>query len=65
LKYARQHFEDLNKELAEQSISQVYHFHFLSPKSYDVFFDALANGYLLKDKFRSDLEDKLEDDEQE
>ena len=65
LKYARQHFDDLNKELSEQSISQVYHFHFLSPNSYDVFFDALANGNLLKDKFRSDLEDKLEDDEQE
>jgi len=64
-KYARQHFEDLNKELLEQSINQVYHFHFLSPNSYDVFFDALANGNLLKDKFRSDLEDKLEDDEQE
>lgn len=64
-KYARQHFEDLNKELSEQSISQVYHFHFLSPNSYDVFFDALSNGNLLKDKFRSDLEDKLEDDEQE
>lgn len=63
LKYARQHFEDLNKELAEQSISQIYHFHFLSPNSYDVFFDALSNGYLLKDKFRSDLEDKLEEDE--
>ena len=62
LKYARQHFDDLNKELSEQSISQVYHFHFLSPTSYDVFFDALANGNLLKDKFRSDLEDKLEED---
>lgn len=63
LKYARQHFEDLNKELAEQSISQIYHFHFLSPISYDVFFDALSKGSLLKDKFRSDLEDKLEEDE--
>lgn len=64
LKYARLHFEDLNKELSEQSISQVYHFHFLSPNSYDVFFNALANGNMLKDKFRSDLEDKLEEEEQ-
>ncbi|MBS3998948.1 MAG: DEAD/DEAH box helicase family protein [Desulfobulbaceae bacterium] len=64
LKYARQHFEDLNKELSKHSISQIYHFHFLSPNSYDVFFDALSNGNLLKDKFRSDLEDKLEEDEQ-
>jgi type III restriction enzyme len=62
LKYGRQHFEDLNKELAEQSINQVYHFHFLSPNSYDAFFSSMKSGGLFEDKFRSDLEDKLEEE---
>jgi type III restriction enzyme len=62
LKYARQHFKDLNTELAKLSIKQVYHFHFLSPNSYDAFFNSLKNGVLFEDKFRSDLEDKLEEE---
>ena len=62
LKYGRQHFEDLNKELVEQSINHIYHFHFLSPNSYDAFFSSLKSGGLFEDKFRSDLEDKLEEE---
>lgn len=62
LKYGRQHFSDLNYELAEQSINQVYHFHFLSPNSYDAFFNSLKSGVLFEDKFRSDLEDRLEEE---
>ena len=34
----------------------IYHFHFLSPSSYIVFFDHLRNGKLLEDKFTSELE---------
>lgn len=64
-KYARQHFENLNEELKTRKIKEVYHFHFLSPNSYIVFFDHLRNGQLLEGKFRSDLEDKLESDEME
>jgi type III restriction enzyme len=63
LKYAKQHFENLNNELETRKIKEVYHFHFLSPNSYMVFFDHLCNGQLLEDKFRSDLEDKLESEE--
>lgn len=63
LKYARQHFETLNEELKTRKIKEVYHFHFLSPNSYIVFFDHLRNGQLLEGKFRSDLEDKLETDD--
>lgn len=59
-KYARLHFETLNRELASKEIKEVYHFHFLSPNSYTVFFDHLKKGQILEDKFRSDLEDKLE-----
>lgn len=60
LKYARQHFADLNDELKVRKIWTKYHFHFLSPNSYIVFFDYLRNGQLIEDRFRSDLEDKLE-----
>lgn len=61
-KYAKQHFENLNMELEKRSINQVYHFHFLSPNSYDTFFEYLNNGNLIVGKFRSDLEDKLEEE---
>lgn len=63
LKYATQHFENLNAELEARGIKEVYHFHFLSPNSYVVFFDHLRNGQLLEDKFRSDLEAKLKEEE--
>ncbi|MCG2736181.1 MAG: DEAD/DEAH box helicase family protein [Candidatus Methanoperedenaceae archaeon] len=63
LKYACQHFENLNGELKTRNIKEVYHFHILSPNSYLVFFDHLQDGRLLGNKFRSDLEDKLESEE--
>lgn len=59
LRYGVQHFKDLNKELEKLKIDEKYHFHFLSPNSYDVFFDHLRNGILREFDFRSDLEDKL------
>ena len=62
LKYATQHFNNLNEELTARKIKEVYHFHFISPNSYIVFFDHLLNGQLLEDKFRSELEDKLEEE---
>ena len=62
-KYAKLHFEDLNSELEARGIKEVYHFHFLSPNSYIVFFDHLRNGQLLEGRFRSDLEMKLDEDE--
>jgi len=58
-RYGGQHFKDLNKELKHQGVKEKYHFHFLSPNSYDVFFDHLRNGKLIKYEFTSDLEDKL------
>jgi type III restriction enzyme len=59
LRYGVQHFKDLNKELEKLKIDEKYHFHFLSPNSYDVFFDHLRNGKLIQYDFKSDLEDKL------
>lgn len=59
LKYAVEHFKTLNNELEKNGINEKYHFHFLSPNSYDVFFDHLRNDKLKKFDFRSDLEDKL------
>jgi type III restriction enzyme len=61
-KYAKQHFSILNSELQKRSINQSYQFHFISPNSYDTFFDSLNNGNLINGKFRSDLEDKLEEE---
>ena len=62
-KYALLHFDNLNLELQKLNIGEVYHFHFLSPISYTVFFDHLRNGQLLENKFKSDLEVKLDEAE--
>ena len=61
-KYAKEHFERLNKKLEEQEIKQKYIFHFLSPNGYTTFFEYLKNGTLLEgqDKFRCELENLLE-----
>lgn len=59
-KYAKQHFENLNAELEARGIKEIYHFHFLSPSSYIVFFDHLRKGQLLEGNFKSELENKLE-----
>lgn len=47
-KYAKEHFERLNKRLEEQKIKQKYIFHFLSPNGYTTFFEYLKNGKLLQ-----------------
>ena len=59
-KYAKEHFERLNEFLKEKEIKQKYIFHFLSPISYTEFFEYLKDGRLIKGKFKSDLELKLE-----
>ncbi|MDD2753856.1 MAG: DEAD/DEAH box helicase family protein [Candidatus Portnoybacteria bacterium] len=61
-KYAKKHFNKLNTELKALSVDQTYHFHFVSPNSYDTFFEYLNNGYLICGLFRSDLEGKLEEE---
>lgn len=63
LKYGRQHFIDLNNELKNKKIKEIYHFYFLSPNSYHVFFDHLRNGNLIQNKFNSDLELKIDENE--
>lgn len=65
LKYGRLHFNNLNEEMKSRKIKESYHFHFLSPNSYVVFFDFLRNSNLFEGKFRSDLEDKLEAEQEE
>ncbi|PIZ84422.1 MAG: hypothetical protein COX96_03940, partial [Candidatus Omnitrophica bacterium CG_4_10_14_0_2_um_filter_44_9] len=59
-RWAKKHFEDLNKELKIAKIKQKYFFHFLSPASYAEFSEYLIDGRLFKGEFRSDLEDSLE-----
>jgi type III restriction enzyme len=58
-KYAKLHFKDLNAELNESSIKQKYYFHFLSPNSYDAFFDGLRSGTIIKENFTGNLELEL------
>jgi type III restriction enzyme len=62
-KYAKIHFDNLNNELEKGNIKEVYHFHFLSPNSYNVFFDYLKNGKIIKGEFKSEIEIKLEEEQ--
>lgn len=55
LRYARDHFERVNELQKEQR----YHFKFLSPRSYDLFFKALREK--THRDFKSELEAKLEE----
>jgi type III restriction enzyme len=59
-RWAKKHFEDLNKELKDAKVKQKYFFHFLSPASYSEFTEYLIDGRLFKGEFRSNLEDLLE-----
>lgn len=65
-KYAKEHFERLNKKLEKSNIKQTYIFHFLSPNGYAEFFEFLKNETLLQDqsKFRCEIENLLEDDDE-
>ena len=62
-KYAVQHFEELNSRLQSSNINERYIFHFLSPNSYDTFFQHLRDGSVLEGQsnFRCSLEYALED----
>jgi len=59
-RWAKSHFEILNKEISDKDKKQAYFFHFLSPNSYTEFFRYLSDGRLFKGEFRSQLEDLLE-----
>ena len=62
-KYAVQHFNELNSRMEKSNIPERYIFHFLSPNSYDIFFNHLKDGSVLEgqDKFRCTLEIMLEE----
>jgi len=60
-KHANKHFKRLNQKLRENGINQHYIFHFLSPSSYTEFFEYLRDGRLIKGKFRSEIENLLEE----
>ena len=62
-KYAVDHFSRLNKRLGESGNNEQYLFHFLSPNSYDIFFNHLKDGSVLEgqEKFRCALENALEE----
>jgi len=62
-RYAVQHFNELNKRLADAGKKERYIFHFLSPNSYDIFFNHLKDGSVLngQESFRCQLETLLEE----
>lgn len=62
-KYAVEHFERLNHRMMAEGVAERYIFHFLSPDSYDIFFNHLRDGSVLEgqDKFRCALENLLEE----
>lgn len=60
-KYAKEHFDKLNDELKEKGINQKYLFNFLTPNNYSDYFEYLSNGLLLQGKFKSKLDNLLEE----
>src|SRR5690554_378709 len=61
-KYSKKHFITLNEILKDKGHKEQYVMVFLSPKSYDTFFEYLSDGRLLKGNFKSELESLLEED---
>jgi type III restriction enzyme len=61
-KYAKEHFERLNKKLDDDGIKQKYIFHFLSPEGFTTFFEYLKDERILdgQETFRCELENLLE-----
>lgn len=59
--YANIYFNSLNQSLKEQNIKVKYLFTFLSPNSYQNFFNAIKNKSLFENKFNSQLSIELED----
>ena len=58
-RYALEHFDNLNYKLEKNGINQKYIFHFLSPVSYNAFFEYLNNHKI--EQFKCDLENLLEE----
>ena len=58
-RYALEHFDNLNYKLEKNGINQKYVFHFLSPVSYNAFFEYLNNHKI--EQFKCDLENLLEE----
>lgn len=56
LKYAKEHFIELNEQLLERHIAQKYLFHFVSPCDFQTFFDYLQDDRLVAGNFRGQLE---------
>lgn len=61
-KYAKAHFESLNEKLKSNNIDEIYHFHFLSPSDFTVFFQYLQEGKLINGEFYGSLEKLLNSD---
>jgi len=52
--YSRNHFDRLNEWLGRKGIEMIYQFNFLTPKSFNTFFQLLRDGQI--EGFRSDMD---------
>ncbi len=59
-KFAKEHFEELNKQLKEKGVNQHYIFHFVCPDDFPTFFNYLRNNTLIEGKFYGQLEELLD-----
>lgn len=59
--YAITHFERVNENLKKQDNPLSYHFHFLTPSSFNAFFQELRDGRIRD--YRSELDVRLREDE--
>lgn len=59
LKYAREHFKELNRQLKAEKIAETYLFHFVSPQDFQTFFEYLRNDKLICGTFHGQFEDLL------
>jgi len=58
-KFAKEHFVELNKQLAEKNVKQKYIFHFVCPDDFPTFFDYLRSSSLIEGRFYGQLEELL------
>lgn len=55
-KYAIEHFNELNKQLALSGIKQRYFFNFISPNNFNDYFSYLRDRKLFKGEYKSELD---------
>lgn len=58
--FAKDHFDELNRQLKERNVNQHYVFHFVCPDDFPTFFEYLRDNSLIEGKFYGQLEELLD-----